>query len=81
MHKGNDLWAVILIAPVQDNDKMQEQYMLNGIPMVIQSLIHEHDEIFQPPTSLLPSRSYDHSITLLPNTIPVNCRSYRYFPD
>lgn len=81
MQQGNDLWAAVLIAPVQDNVAMKEQYLLNGIPIIIQSLIHEHGDLFQAPTELPPSRVYDYSIALLPNSIPVNSRPYRYSPD
>jgi hypothetical protein len=30
---------------------------------------------------LPPSRTYDHSIAILPNALPVNCRPYRYSPE
>lgn len=32
------------------------------------------------PDSLSPSREYDHAISLLPGSIPVNCRHYKYTP-
>lgn len=44
----------------------------------ITSLITKYSSLFQPPTSLPPSRPTDHSITLLPNTTPVNVKPYRY---
>jgi hypothetical protein len=30
---------------------------------------------------LPPSRAYDHSISMLPNTATINCRPYRYSPE
>jgi hypothetical protein len=47
----------------------------------VKNLIREFDTIFQEPLELPPSIAYDHSITLLPNTAPINCRPYRYSPD
>ena len=44
----------------------------------IASLVTKYSSLFQPPTNLPPSRSTDHSITLLPNTTPVNVKPYRY---
>jgi len=37
--------------------------------------------VFQPPTHLPPSRIYDHTIPLLPNSVPVNSKPYRYSPQ
>jgi len=45
---------------------------------VIASLLTKYSSLFQPPTTLPPSWSTDHSITLLPNTAPVNVKPYRY---
>jgi hypothetical protein len=28
-----------------------------------------------------PSRTYDHTIALIPNAAPINCRPYRYSPE
>lgn len=81
LNEGNDLWAAVLIAPKTDNTSMQEYYMLQGIPKEIQSILADFGDLFLAPTELPPSRAYDHSISLLPNTVPVNCRPYRYSPD
>jgi hypothetical protein len=58
-----------------------DAYLQNGIPVGIKDLIQEFGTIFQEPSSLPPSRQYDHSISFLPNAIPVNCRLYRYSPE
>jgi hypothetical protein len=34
-HKGNDIWAMVVMTPVSDNSKQQEQYMVQGIPVPI----------------------------------------------
>lgn len=81
LSQGNDLWAAVLLIPDRDNTTMQEYYMLQGIPQEIQDVLSDFGDLFQKPTELPPSRVYDHSISLLPNTVPVNCRPYRYSPD
>jgi hypothetical protein len=55
--------------------------LLKGIPDQIKDLILEYDTLFQVPSTLPPSRLYDHAITLLPNFAPVNNRPYRYSPE
>lgn len=60
---------------------MQEGYLINGIPVQVQQIIHEFNHLFQQPTSLPPQRVFDHPISLLPGTTPVNCRPYRYSPQ
>ena len=42
----------------------------------VTSLITRYSSLFQPPSSLPPSRLTDHSINLLPNTAPVNVKPY-----
>jgi len=44
----------------------------------ILTIIDQFSALFQPPTTLPPSRTTNHSIHLLPNTVPVNIRLYRY---
>ena len=44
----------------------------------ILSILDQFAPLFQPPTTLPPSRSTNHFIHLLPNSSPVNTRPYRY---
>jgi hypothetical protein len=44
-------------------------------------LIQDFDSLLQFATNLPPSRQYDHSITLMPNAAPVNCRPYMSSPE
>ncbi|XP_040364306.1 uncharacterized protein LOC121049919 [Rosa chinensis] len=44
----------------------------------LKQLVEQFSELFQPPISLPPKRSHDHRIPLLPGTVPVNVRPYRY---
>ena len=41
-------------------------------------LLHKYKDIFQQPHGLPPSSTHDHSILLLPNTIPMRVHPYRY---
>jgi hypothetical protein len=80
-NKGNELWVVVLLEPNTKSSALSDQYLMNGIPVEIKDLIHEFDAIFHSPSNLPPSRQYDHSIALLPNSTPVNCRPYMYSPE
>lgn len=40
----------------------------------------EFQDLFAAPKSLPPSRVFDHHIPLLPGSVPVNSRPYRYAP-
>nr|GEW13498.1 Ty3/gypsy retrotransposon protein [Tanacetum cinerariifolium] len=42
------------------------------------NVVLAYSHIFEPPTSLPPSRIHDHHIPLKPNTPPVNVKPYRY---
>ena len=44
----------------------------------VQQLLSKYASLFQPLSTLPPSRATDHSITLLPNSTPVNVKPYRY---
>ena len=37
-----------------------------------------YSDLFEPPTSLPPSRAYDHEIPLIPGAAPILVRPYRY---
>jgi hypothetical protein len=73
-------WALVAIVAVSHDDKRQEEYLVNGIPLEVQRVIHDHSELFDTPTSLPPSRAFDHAISLYPRSTAVNCRPYRYAP-
>jgi hypothetical protein len=79
-HRGNDIWAFVVVTPVVDNSQQQEQYLTQGIPPVVQDLIHQYSELFKTPDELPLSKVFDHSTSLLPDTMPINCRPYRYTP-
>ena len=51
--------------------------MVHPIPE-IETLLTSYASLFQPLATLPPSRATDHTINLLPNSIPVNVRPYKY---
>jgi hypothetical protein len=79
--KGNDLWVDVVIETGEKSPTLIDTYLQEGIPAQVKELIHEFGSVFQVPSTLPPSRDYDHAITLLPNSAPVNCRPYRYSPE
>lgn len=50
------------------------------LPSEIQHLVDSFAALFEPPTTLPPSRSCNHSIPLIPGARPVFVRPYRYPP-
>jgi hypothetical protein len=49
-------------------------------PTDIQSLLSKFSSVFAEPTSLPPSRDYDHVIPLKADAIPFNVHPYHYYP-
>jgi hypothetical protein len=50
-------------------------------PPEIAALLSEFDLLFEEPQGLPPRREFDHKITLLPGSRPVNLMPYRYNPE
>jgi hypothetical protein len=50
------------------------------VPELIAALLQKHDNLFQDPKHLPPSRHCDHNIPLTPGVQPVNIKPYRYNP-
>jgi hypothetical protein len=42
--------------------------------------LDDFQDVFAEPSDFPPHRNYDHAITLLPRSVPVNARPYRYSP-
>jgi hypothetical protein len=62
-----------------------EDYSLNAVateavPVQVQLLLDQYEDLFQEPTTLPPQRPFDHHIQLLPGAPPVNIRPYKYSP-
>ena len=62
--QGNDIWAFAVISADTSSS--------SAPPPAIATLLQEYADVFAKPTTLPPSRVYDHTIPLLPNTTPVN---------
>ncbi|XP_016186033.1 uncharacterized protein LOC107627725 [Arachis ipaensis] len=57
-----------------DEEKVSEA----TIPMEVQRVLEEHQEVFEEPTQLPPHRDVDHNINLIPGSQPVSIRPYKY---
>lgn len=71
--KGNDIWALALMNP-------SPQDVVSEVPQAITHILEEFADVFVSPTTLPPPRIYDHTIPLLPDSVPVNSKPYRYSP-
>ena len=49
-----------------------------NIPLIVQTLLAEYNDLFAQPTSLPPARDVDHCIPLKTGTEAVNVRPYRH---
>ena len=70
--KGNEVWAFVLleqVVPTTEEVKGQ-----------LAALLTEFQDLFAQPAALPPKRVFDHYIPLLPGSVPVNARPYRYSP-
>lgn len=73
-YKGNDLWALVLLTQeASDKTAVQEKR--------VQAVLEKFKDVFEDPKTLPPTRTYDHTIPLLPGAVPVNSRPYRYSPQ
>jgi len=75
MHKTDSILYMVQLytaqAPIQSSSE---------IPEPLQSILHEFDSVFAPPTTLPPPRTGDHKIPLLDGAQPFSLRPYRYNP-
>jgi hypothetical protein len=70
---GNDV-GVFAIVEVSDSPTLEP------VPAAVQDILQEFADVFEDPKVLPPPRFHDHHIPLLPNSVPVNAKSYRYSP-
>jgi hypothetical protein len=81
LHKENDVWALVIMSPMSNSQDQEEKYMMNGIPSPIQEVILDFEYMFQAPSTLPSSRTFDHAISLLLDTVQINYWPYRYSPQ
>lgn len=70
---GNDIGALTVV-------EVTDSTSLTSILETVQQLLDEYIDVFEDPKTLPPSRFHDHQIPLLPNSIPVNSKPYKYSP-
>jgi len=78
--KGNKSWAFVIVKPTHATLAPPNLPPAEP-PPAIQHILDQHSQVFHDPQTLPPSRSYDHSIPLIPRAIPVNARPYHYSPQ
>lgn len=70
-YKSNDIWAMVLLT--QEDTMSSAQ----GDPTA-QAVLERYQDVFLDPKTLPPSRTYDHAISLIPGSIHMNSKPYRY---
>ena len=63
--------SVVEVSAVLVTDKAILDF---SVPPELASLLHEYEDVFQPPSGLPPSRSCDHEIPLIAGASPVSVR-------
>lgn len=71
--KGNNVWATVVLTSSADSS--------TTVPDSVKQLIATYSDVFQDNGQLPPHRTFDHAISLLPDSAPVNSRPYRYSPQ
>ena len=77
--KGNDIWASAVVhqeSHKSDHTTQKQQ----AHPEALQHLLALYKDIFTDPQCLPPRRAYDHAISLLPGSTPINAKPYHYSP-
>jgi hypothetical protein len=72
--RRNEIWALAVVHPDEKQDTA-------SVPAAVQEILAQFSDVFVEPTSLPPSRTYDHAISLKPEAVPFNARPYRYSPE
>lgn len=72
--KGNEVWALAVVHPETD-------HVDTAIAEPVKGVLTSFADVFAEPSTLPPSRSYDHAIALKPDAAPFNMRPYRYSPE
>lgn len=75
-YSSNDIWVSVVIR----QEPMLCAAEQEDLPEPIKHLLLKYKEVFQEPSSLPPKRAYDHTISLIPGSTPVNSKPYRYTP-
>lgn len=76
----NDVWACVLMS-YQPSYLMSTDSSTVTTPPEIAQLLDKYKDVFQDPKKLPPPMAYDHAISLLPGSVPINSRPYHYSPQ
>ncbi|XP_027088762.1 uncharacterized protein [Coffea arabica] len=60
------------------SSQQSEENSTESMPLAVQELLQDYEDIFQTPHSLPPSRNVDHEIPLKPDAQPFKLKPYRY---
>lgn len=71
--KGNEVWVCALL---EEKPKEQEEV----ISANLKQLLEKFQDLFAVPSQLPSQRPFDHHIPLIPGSISVNSRPYKYPP-
>jgi hypothetical protein len=71
--KGNDIWALALLKSVSETSH-------SSTDTGLQTVLEEFKDIFSIPSQLPIPRPFDNHIPLVPGSILVNSRPYKYSP-
>ena len=76
--KGNDIWAFVLLdyVPATNTSTPSDTSPQSEILAILST----YSGVFTDPKTLPPQRAYDHTIPLLPGSIPINSKPYHYSP-
>lgn len=77
--KGNDVWAFVLMDYVPGTT-VSTPATNSSPPQTITKLLESYQDVFNDPKQLPPQRSYDHAISLIPGSVPINSKLYHYSP-
>lgn len=78
VHQSPSLYSLVITSPTTPTDTIFTHAPNQNLHNQILSLLHKFKNLFDSPKGLPPQRPFDHRIPLLPNTVPVNVRPYRY---
>ncbi|GKC60648.1 hypothetical protein Tco_1088246, partial [Tanacetum coccineum] len=53
----------------------------NLVPKSVATVLKVYKSVFEVPKDFPPKRSHDHTIPLIPNTLPISIRPYRHPPS
>jgi hypothetical protein len=71
--KGNEVWFLVSL-------EQFEEIEMGASGDQLSTLLEEFRDLFEQPSALPPTRLFDHHIPLIPSSIPVNARPYKYSP-